>query len=66
MTKKHVLGMYISFNPVPSDLHPGRPASQTHPLRVKSGDCSAISMITSNISSSSRKGRPPSVDPMLP
>lgn len=38
----------------------------THPRMLKTGDCSVTSMMASMISSSSRKGTPPSVDPILP
>lgn len=41
-------------------------AKKPHPRMVRTGDCSAISMIASMISSSSKNGRPPSVDPMFP
>jgi hypothetical protein len=60
MTKKHVLDPR-SFQHVDQTIF-----SRTHPLMVKTGECSAISMMTSIISSFSRNGSPPSVEPILP
>lgn len=39
---------------------------ETNPLMDRIGDCSAISTIVPRMSSSSRNGNPPRVEPMLP
>ena len=57
MTKKHVL--YRIRSNIEYSV-------RTHPFMVKTGEWLAMSMITSMISSSSRNGNPPSVEPILP
>jgi len=59
MTKKHVLRVFL-YQLLP-DLQ-----VMSYPRIVKTGERSAISMMPSMISSSSRKGNPPSVEPILP
>lgn len=60
-TKNPVLSQGVSSGHRPSVM-----CSRAHPRMLSIGDCSAISMMGSMISSSSRKGRPPLVEPIFP